>query len=349
MADSVMEWYDTLTYSWLYEYGVVFKGFELVYKNTGDKKYLDYIERSMNILVSEDGSVPMYKNENNIDDSNLGKALLLMCRENRGEKYTKAAGLLRNQLKTHPRTGEGGFWHKEIYPHQMWLDGLYMGAPFYAEYSKLFNEPENYPDVVKQFVIMEKQARDDKTGLLYHGWDESKEQRWADKRTGCSPSFWGRAVGWFAMALMDTLEILPSEYHDELRGILKRLVAAIIKIQDGLGLWWQVLDRPDAVGNYREASCSCMLAYALAKGVRLGFLDAEYSGMANRAWDGIIREFITENPDGTLDLLHTCQVAGLGANLYRDGTYEYYISEPQKINDLKGVGAFILAACEVEG
>ena len=176
---------------------------------------------------------------------------------------------MRDQLKTQPRTSEGGFWHKKIYPSQMWLDGLYMGEPFYAEYAATFHEDAAFDDIAKQFILMELHSRDPKTGLLYHGWDESKQQRWADPATGHSPNFWGRAMGWYAMALVDTLDYFPQDHPQRgaLLAILKRLAVAIEKYQEPKsGLWYEVLDKGSEKGNYLEASASCMFVYALARG-----------------------------------------------------------------------------------
>ncbi|HLT42513.1 MAG TPA: glycoside hydrolase family 88 protein, partial [Sphingobacteriaceae bacterium] len=192
---------------WSYDLGVILKGTEAVWKATGDVKYFSYIQKQMDNYVQEDGTIKAYRRDDyNIDFVNNGKLLLLLHQVTRQQKYYKAATILRDQLRTHPRTSEGGFWHKKIYPHQMWLDGLYMGEPFYAEYAKLFNEPEAFDDITNQFVLMEKHSRDEKTGLLYHGWDESREQAWADDITGKSPNFWGRSLGWFGMALVDAIE-----------------------------------------------------------------------------------------------------------------------------------------------
>ena len=195
---------------WSYEQGVLLKGIEGVWLNTANGEYFKYIQQSLDRFVNDDGAIRTYKLEDyNIDNVLLGRNLLLLYKVTGQEKYRKAASWLREQLKTHPRTSEGGFWHKKIYPNQMWLDGLYMGEPFYAEYAATFHEDAAFEDIGNQFILMERHARDPKTGLLYHGWDESKKQRWADPQTGRSPNFWGRAMGWYAMALADTLDYFP--------------------------------------------------------------------------------------------------------------------------------------------
>jgi unsaturated rhamnogalacturonyl hydrolase len=337
---------------WTYEQGVLLTGMQNVWLNTGDGRYFDYIRRVVDRYVADDGAIKTYKPaDHNIDNVQPGRILLLLYKVTGQEKYRKAAASLREQLRTHPRTSEGGFWHKKIYPSQMWLDGLYMGEPFYAEYARTFGEREAFDDIAKQFVLMETRSRDAKTGLLYHGWDESRRQRWADKATGRSPHFWGRAMGWYAMALVDTLEHFPPDHarRGELLAILGRLAAAVEKAQEPKsGLWWQVLDRGGDKGNYLEASASAMFVYSLAKGVKLGYLPESYLKVARKGWAGIRSRFVEEAEGGGVNFKGTVSVAGLGGDPYRDGSYEYYLSEKVVTNDAKGVGAFLMAASEME-
>jgi unsaturated rhamnogalacturonyl hydrolase len=347
-------WRDSAGYpsKWTYDHGVVLKGIERVYIATNDKQYLDFIQRSMDHFVNDDGSIRTYKlDDYNIDNILPGRNLLFLYKTTGHEKYRKAAALLREQLKTHPRTSEGGFWHKKIYPTQMWLDGLYMGEPFYAEYAVTFKVDAAFDDIAKQFILMERHARDNKTGLLYHGWDESKQQGWANPSTGRSPNFWGRALGWYAMALVDTLDYFPAKHAQraELIAILNRLARAVAKYQEPRsGLWYQVLDKRGAKGNYLESSAACMFVYALAKGVRNGYLPAGYMKIASEGYRGIQREFVKYDTNGHFNLAGTVSVAGLGGNPYRDGSYEYYLSEKVVTNDPKGIGAFLMAATEME-
>lgn len=335
---------------WVYDYGVVLNGMKMLWYATGDKRFFDFIKHGVDTFVNDDGTIKTYKvDEYNLDQVRMGSAVLMLYRVTGEAKYKKAADLIRLQLKDHPRTAEGGFWHKKIYPNQMWLDGLYMAEPFYAEYSQIFGE-NNWDDIANQFIWMEKHVRDAKTGLLYHAWDESKKMGWADKTTGRAPMFWGRAMGWYAMALVDILDYLPKDHpkRTELISILNREMTALEKVQDKKsGLWWLVLDKPGQDKNYFEASASCMFAYALAKGVRMGYLSVSFTRPANAAWAGIQKEFI-ENKDGGVNLLRTIGGAGLGGTPYRDGSYNYYVGEKTVTNDPKGLGAYLLAAVEME-
>lgn len=337
---------------WSYDHGVVLKGIAGVWANTADGKYFRFIQQSIDRFVKDDGTIRTYElDEYNIDHVNNGKILMLLYHVTSQEKYRKAAARLREQLQTHPRTSEGGFWHKKIYPSQMWLDGLYMGEPFYAEYAATFHEAAAFDDIARQFVLMELHSRDAKTGLLYHAWDESRKQRWANAATGRSPHFWGRAMGWYAMALVDTLDYFPQNHPQRgaLIEILKRLAAAAQKYQEPeSGLWYQVLDKRGAKGNYLEASVACMFTYALAKGVRQGYLPGSYLRVARKSYRGIVKRFIKTDPAGQVNLEGTVSVGGLGGNPYRDGSYEYYLSEKVVTNDPKGVGAFLMASNEIE-
>jgi len=336
---------------WTYEQGVVLRGMEEAWKQTHDQRYYDYIQQTMDRYVADDGTIRTYRPEEyQLDNILLGRMLLFLYQQTKQEKYHKAADLLREQLRKQPRTSEGGFWHKQIYPSQMWLDGLYMAEPFYAEYARTFHETADFDDVAKQFILSEQHTRDPKTGLLYHGWDESRKQRWADPASGHSPNFWGRAMGWYGMALVDTLDYFPANHpqRSALLAILKRTAEAIAKYQDeNSGLWYQVLDRAGAKGNYFESSAAAMFVYALAKGAHENYLPASYARVAEKGYRGMLNQFIETRPEGTVDFKGTVSVAGLGGNPYRDGSYEYYLSEKVVTNDPKGVGALLLAATEM--
>ena len=336
---------------WSYDQGVILKGIEGIWQATGDNKWFDYIQRSMDHYVQEDGSIKGYRpDEYNIDHLNNGKALFTLYRVTGKDKYRKAIENLYEQVKTHPRTSEGSFWHKNIYPHQVWLDGLYMGQPFYAEYAQVFGEPKAFDDITRQFVVIEKHARDPKTGLLYHGWDQSREQQWANKQTGLSPHVWGRALGWFGMAMVDVLDYFPEKHpgRDSIVQVLNRFAKGVTSVQDKkTGLWYDVPNMPNEPKNYMEASASAMLAYTLAKGVRKGYLPSTYLTNAKKAYTGILEKFIRDE-EGQTNLHGTVAVSGLGGKPYRDGSFAYYMSEPVIVNDPKGMGAFIKAANEME-
>jgi unsaturated rhamnogalacturonyl hydrolase len=338
---------------WNYELGTLLDGMDAVWYNTAKGKYFRYIQSSIDLFIGPDGSIQSYDPKaNSLDNILLGRQLLLLYRVTSKEKYYKAAKLLRDQLSAQPRDASGGFWHKQIYPDQMWLDGLYMAEPFYAEYASVFQEPADFADITKQFVLIEQHARDAKTGLLYHGWDESKKQSWANKVTGDSPEFWARGMGWYMMALVDTLQYYPQNDpgRAQLLAILNRTAAAVVHYQDAAsGLWYQVPDKPHAQGNYLESSAACMFTYALAKGVRLGYLPTHYSANALHAWKGIQKHFLQSGADGTLTLTGTVKGIGLGGqDSTHDGSYHYYVTSPVVSNDPKGVGAFLLAATEME-
>ncbi|HEY1806121.1 MAG TPA: glycoside hydrolase family 88 protein [Terracidiphilus sp.] len=336
---------------WNYELGTLLEGMDSVWLNTADRDYFNYIQSSVDALLAPDGSIPTLKpEEHQLDNILLGRQLLLLYRVTRNQRYLTAATFLYDQLAQQPRTASGGYWHKQRYPDQMWLDGLYMAEPFRAEYASISHHPEDFTDITKQFVLMEQHARDARTGLLYHGWDESKQERWANKQTGDSSQFWARGMGWYMMALVDTLEYFPDSDpgRRQLLEILQREAAAIARYQDPkTGLWYQVLDKPAAKGNYFESSAACMFVYAFAKGVRRGYLPEHYLTNAQRGYRGIQAHFIQAHGDD-VSLTSTVKGAGLGGDPYRDGSYAYYIGEKVATNDPKGVGAFLLAATEME-
>jgi len=335
---------------WNYTQGLIAQSMLLVGSESKNEAFFNYAKSYADKMIDASGSISGYKVEDyNLDCMNAGKFLFGLYDKTKDERYRKTIVLLRNQLKTQPRTSEGGFWHKQRYPNQMWLDGLYMAAPFYAQYAKIFNEPALFDDVVNQFIVVHKHSFDPKKGLNYHGWDESKVQKWANPETGCSPNFWGRAEGWYAMALVDVLDFIPNDHagRPRLIEILNQVAAGIQKWQDPTtGLWYQVLDQGTREGNYLEASCSSMFTCALLKAVRKGYISKEYKAIAEKGYRGIAKYLIKENSDGTISLTKCCAVAGLGGEPYRSGTYDYYIHEQVRDNDPKGVGPFIMASLE---
>lgn len=337
---------------WGYVAGMALTALSRLGDWAGDPKYQAFVKRHMDVFIREDGTIggEFRLEDYNLDHINKGKNLLRLWRETGEGKYRRAAGLLTVQLAGQPRTEEGGFWHKKIYPFQMWLDGLYMSSPFMAEYAATFSEERWFDEAAHQLLLAERRTRNPETGLLHHAWDESREQRWCDGVTGRSRHVWGRAMGWYAMAMADALECFPVQHpkRGQLMGIFERMAEAVLRVQDReSGVWYQVMDCNAREGNYLEASGSCMLTYALAKGIRLGYLSGIGQGPVERAYEGILRQFVTEDAEG-VHLHGICHGAGLGGRKYRDGSYTYYLSEAVVSDVLMGVAPLLLASVEME-
>ncbi|SMF44779.1 Rhamnogalacturonyl hydrolase YesR [Alteromonadaceae bacterium Bs31] len=326
------------------------KAFYRLSEVSGDKAHEQVLEKVTGSFIKDNGDIHAYKMSNyNIDAVAPGRAVLQLYKDTGEEKYKIAAGHLRKQLEGQPKTSEGAFWHKKKYDWQLWLDGVYMGMPFLAEYSAMFEDNHSMHEVVTEFVLTRKYLRDSETGLYYHAWDEKKQQVWADPETGLSPEFWARGVGWLAMALVDVLELLPEddkELREPLLQMSAELAEALVKYQDKeTGTWWQIMDAPGKTGNYRESSATAMFSYFLSKGIRLGYISDEYKQTAIHAYQGMINEFVNVHADGTISMTNQCLVAGLGFG--RDGSYGYYMSEMIFENDPKGNGPFILSGIEM--
>jgi unsaturated rhamnogalacturonyl hydrolase len=335
---------------WDYVHGLVLTSFEALYDKTKNPQYYNYIKQYAEATIDKNGTVSSYKFDTyNIDMVTAGRILFKLYKTTKDERYLTVLQLLRKQITEQPRTVSGGFWHKKMYPNQMWLDGLYMGEPFYAQYTTQFEKGAQLNDIAKQFELIQKHATDPKTGLLYHGWDESKQMPWADKITGCSPNFWSRSIGWYVMALVDVLDYFPNNHpkRKELIGYLNNVANSLVQFQDKSGLWYQVTDKGGSEGNYLESSGSSMFAYAMAKGANKGYLPNKFKAIANKAFDGLTTQLIKTDPDGQIHITQACAVAGLGGNPYRDGSYSYYVNERKKDNDPKATGSFILAALEL--
>jgi unsaturated rhamnogalacturonyl hydrolase len=356
MADAAMYRFDSLIYynnpsrvKWQYDIAMV--GHAIDKLGNINERYSDYMLGFYNYFIGDDGSIKLYnKKDYNLDHVNPAKGLITLYKRTGEKKYLLAIESIVTHLKEQPRTDEGGYWHKNIYPHQTWLDGLYMYAPFLSQYAREFNQPQWYDEIVHQFTLVRKNTLDPKTGLLYHAHDASRTQRWANPETGQSKHFWGRAVGWYMMALVDVLEFFPEDHsgRKQLISILNELSESLLNVRDKeTGLWYQVLDMGGHEGNYLEASCSNMFTYAFAKGAKKGFLPEKYLDIANQSFESIIKEFVRTDEHNMPVLIQSCGAAGLGGNPYRDGSYEYYITETIVENDPKGVGPFILAAIEL--
>lgn len=337
---------------WNYEDGCVLIGAIDLYRATGDADYRDFVLRYVERYVDADGNIPNYEcNKYNIDSINCGKALFFALDETGDARYQKAIEFHMQRLREHPRCQCGNFWHKSSYPWQIWLDGLYMAQPFYMAYDMRFGGMANVADIVHQFENVRKYLYDEEKGLYYHAFDEAREQPWADKKTGHSPNFWLRSMGWYLMALVDCMALVNEqlmEHYKALEGIFREAIHGIVRYQDAkTGLFYQVIDHGDDPDNYTETSGSAMIAYALLKGVRIGALLADrYAPIGLRTFEGIVSQKLAVGEDGHMHLNDICQVAGLGPGEKRDGSVAYYLSEPRVADDSKGVGPFMMAYAE---
>lgn len=333
---------------WNYIDGCMITGILERYEITGEARFLDFADRFLSGFVEEDGRIRTYDPaEYSLDNVNPAKNLFTLYDLTGKEKYRKALELVRSQLSTMPRTPEGNFWHKLIYPNQVWLDGIYMALPFYMEYEKRFDAQKDCEDICRQIANVEIRMRDPKTGLYYHGYDASRKMYWADPDTGCSPNFWLRAEGWFILGLVDVLEIMKDlpmgAERVHLQHMLLDLAKALSKYQDPSGLWYQLIALPELAGNYLETSGTALISAALLKAVRLGFLPESFRAVGEKAFYGIVDHRLTKNADGTPCVTGICLVGGLGGEQHRDGSAAYYLSEPVVQNDAKGVGPLLLA------
>ncbi len=341
---------DGIPANWNYVDGCMMNALLSMARITGESRYFRFVDSFIDSFVLEDGSIRGYKPDaHTLDDINEGRVLFELYEKTGKEKYKKAADFLKQRLLEQPRTWEGSFWHKQIYPNQVWLDGVYMAQPFAALYEKYFGSGD-YADIVRQVEIVRARMRDEKTGLYYHGYDASKTAFWCDKETGLSRCFWLRAIGWFSVALADLAEILPNgSERDKIAAVFARLMADIAPFAaPDTGMYYQVVDQAGREGNYQESSGSSMIAYAMLKGARLGVLDKKFAALGKKTFDGIV-DTCLEFADGQLCLSNICLVAGLGPenNRRRDGTYAYYISEPVVKNDAKGAAPFLMCYTEI--
>jgi unsaturated rhamnogalacturonyl hydrolase len=355
MADAVMHESDSLIYyqrdNPKYEYDFAFLASAIDRLGKTDEKYSEYARAYIDYFVQEDGSIKGYKySDFNIDRVRPGLNILTLYQQTGNEKYRIAVETLVSQMKEHPRTKSNGYWHKKIYPWQMWLDGIYMAHPFLTAYAREFNQEEWYDEVAFQIKLIYEKTRDPQTGLLYHGWDESREQAWCDPETGLSKHFWSRGMGWYMMALVDVLENFPEDHPERkyLLKILNETSEALLKVRDNeTGLWYQVLDLGGKEGNYIEGSGSAMFTYTFAKAAKKGYLLEKYQEIAEASFDSMIEVLIEKDEEGFPVLTNVCGAAGLGGDPYRMGDYDYYINEKRINNDRKGVAPFILAAIEL--
>lgn len=353
MSDSVRSRYLPGMMAWHYEHGLVIRAVAEAGDRINEPSFFNWAYEMYSPLIAGDGTIATYRQgEYNLDQIQAGRLLFALYDRTQEKRFLYAADRLKAQLRTQPRTLAGIYWHKEIYPWQVWLDGLYMQGPFNILYAVRNNDQASVDDVVGQLVKTSRILRDEKTGLLFHAWDESRGQRWSSIDTGLSPHIWGRAVGWFIMAVIDVAEILPKGHvgRARLEALIPGLLEPVLDHQTPAGLWWQVMDVGERDGNYLETSGSAMFAYSLQRAVALGLaIDSKkYLAAADKAIDALVRTRLREEPSGELHLGGICSVAGLGGNPYRDGSFPYYIKEPVVEDDFKGVGPFILALVEQE-
>jgi unsaturated rhamnogalacturonyl hydrolase len=336
---------------WDYKMGFVLLGFEKLYQKTNNKKYLNYIKEYVDGMIDSTGNIKKYDvKEYNIDCLNPGKLLFNLYDITKDSRYLKIIGQLRNQLESQPRTPSGGFWHKQIYPNQMWIDGLYMAEPFYAQFTVKYEKGKSLDDIAKQFELVQNHLVDQKTGLVYQAWDESKEIAWADKQTGTSPTIWGRGIGWYMVALVETLDYFPKSHpkHKVLVEYLNQIAKNVNQYKSDTGLWYQVADKPELYGNYVEPSASGMIIYAFAKGANKGYLASSYKTTAKKSFDSFVKEFVKVDKKGEVNVLNVSSNVGLGGKPFRDGTNYYYLVSKTKENGAIGLGAFLLSAIELD-
>lgn len=334
---------------WTYTTGLLMQAMDDLSAAVGDPRFSDFARRTIDSYLTKDGTILTYDAaEFNIDSINSGKMLQRLGSREPDLRYRAAIGALAAQLAKHPRTSEGAFWHKQRYPHQLWLDGVYMGMPFLAGVGTMEGDDHKIEEAVREFTIARSHLRDPRSGLYYHAWDEAKEQNWADPETGRSRFVWARGLGWYAMALVDILDLIPPEKtarRAPLLPIIPELAESLVRYQDATGVWFQIMDMPDQPGNYREASASAMFTYFLAKAVNKGYLPESFAPAAQKAYAGLVDEFLSVHPDGSFHLTNICETGGLGYG--RDGSYRYYMSEPVVENDPKGLGPAIMAGIQV--
>lgn len=326
---------------WCYEDGCIYRGLELLHAETGETRWLDHLHRLADPQIGEDGSLLGYTlTDYNIDNVLPGRTLLYLHKLTGEERYMSGANILARQLKTHPRTQSGVYWHKLRYPWQIWLDGLYMGQPFRIAHAQMTGDTQGVSDSLKQIETALDALIDPASGLYKHAFDEAREQPWVDAVTGQSPAFWARAIGWLAMALVDVAELTGPQF-DPLRARTVALLEKLIELREKNGLWLQVIDRPDLEGNYQETSASAMFAYALLQGARLGLVSPP-DGLAAT----LVAQSVKPKAGGGQEMVEMCEVAGLGwyENRYRDGSAEYYLTENRIADDAKGVGPLMMAA-----
>ncbi|MGG4145385.1 glycoside hydrolase family 88 protein [Paenibacillus algorifonticola] len=326
---------------WHYHQGVFLYGMLKVWEQNGDERYLLYIKSYADALIDPYGNLTFERGE--LDGIMAGLILFTLDEQFDDPRYRLAADRLLGMFGTLNQTSEGGYWHKDKYPYQMWLDGLYMGGVFAMIYGAKYEKPELLDMALKQERLMNRRMKDTRTGLLYHAWDETRSMPWANPETGCSPEFWGRSLGWYGLALVDFLDVLPTAHPG--RATIELEVAALVEAltefqDDKSGLWYQVVNKGEREDNWLETSCTCLFLYTIAKAIKHGCISKAYSEIAVKGYEGLLR---TLHSDET-GLIVTGICIGTSA-----GDYRNYVTRPTSENDLHGVGAFVLACVELDG
>ena len=336
---------------WDYKMGFLLFAFDKLYQKTNNYTYLNYIKEYTDELIESSGEIKGYNvSDYNIDFVNPGNVLFTLYDVTKEEKYNQVMLQLRDQIKNQPRTASGGFWHKEIYPNQLWVDGLYMAEPFYTRYTVGYENGDSLDDIALQFSLVHDHFTDERTGLLYQCWDESKQMAWADPKTGTSPTIWGRGIGWYMMALVDVLDYYPKNHPKQklLVSYLKEIAQSVLRYKTNSGLWYQVTDKPMLKGNYLESSASAMFIYAYSKAANNGYLSSKYKKQAQTSFVTFIKEFVSVDEKGNLNIKNVSPSIGLGGNPFRDGSNAYYITGRPKENGSPALAAFILSAIELD-
>lgn len=336
---------------WNYEYSFFFLGSYKLGKKTGTQAFIDYPKRWVDGFIKETGGFKkgVYQmDEYKLDDVIPARLAILFHQDTKQDKYKSVVDTIVKQLEHQPKTKEGGYWHKQVYEHQMWLDGIFMADVFSMQYAQAYNKPEWFDEAVHQIKLIYQHTKDDKTGLLYHGWDESKNPVWAHPEKGTSPEFWARAIGWYAMALVECLDYLPADHPDRAAviKIFQDVCSSVKKVQHANGLWYQVIDKANQPGNWPEASASAMFTYAFAKGYNQKYLDQSFHAAAQNGYDAILNNFIYADDQGNLHLDQTVKIGTLNPKTSK-GDYAYYISTEKRIDDYKGLASFLYASVEL--
>lgn len=322
-----------------YHQGVFLAGLYQIYQLTGNENDYQYMKDWVDAVTTDEGTF-LKQDAGQLDDIQPGILLFPLYERTKDSHYKKLLDTLIAEIDVFPKTSEGAFWHKQRYPYQMWLDGLYMGGPICAQYAATFERPDLWDLTAKQVLLMQEHTRDPKTGLWYHAWDEKREMAWADPVTGQSPEFWGRSVGWVPIAILDDLNYLPADYpqKEALEQAVTDLLVAISRYQGPDGRWYQVLDKGEQLHNWLENSCSCLFVAALCRAVSKGLLADNYLQVAKKGYQGVLASLSWQGEN--LELGAICVGTGVG-------DYKHYCERETSVNDLHGMGAFLLMCAEI--